>query len=404
VPQPYIYEFPNNKVMHKDIHINAAAAAPMRAPGHPQANFAMESAMDELADKLNMDPLTLRQKNDPNDSRQKEYKIGAEKIGWPRRKKTGSGNGTKKRGLGLGSGRWGGSGREDTKALVSIYPDGSVEAKIGTQDLGTGTRTIVAGLVAEELGLDIGEITPLIGESDYPWSGSSGGSTTAPSIAPTIKLATEKAKSKLIEKVAMHLEVSLDQVILADKEFFAKEDPNKKLSWKKACALLQGQPISELESWAEGLSSRGTAGCQFAEVEVDTETGAVKVLKMIAVQDCGLVVNLLTAESQVNGGIIGELGYVLLENRLFDSETGVLVNANMENYKIPGALEMPEFDVTFIDESNRGVIGLGEPPVIPGNGAIANAIANAIGVRIYELPITPDKVLMALAKKKEGRA
>ena len=162
--------------------------------------------------------------------------------------------------------------------------------------------------------------------------------------------------------------------------------------------------LSKLYQAVEPNQIRRLAGCQFAEVEVDTETGEVKVLKMIAVQDCGLVVNMLTAENQVKGAIIGELGYVLLENRLLDSETGVWVNANMENYKIPGALEMPEFDVSFIDESHRGVIGLGEPPVIPGNGAIANAIANAIGVRIYELPITPDKILMALSKKKEGKA
>ena len=162
--------------------------------------------------------------------------------------------------------------------------------------------------------------------------------------------------------------------------------------------------ISELDSWAEGLSSSGTAGCQFAEVEVDTETGAVKVLKMVAVQDCGLVLNMLTALNQVNGGIIGELGYVLLENRQFDNNTGVMVNSNLENYKIPGAMEMPEFDITMFDESPRGVIGLGEPPAIPGNGAIANAIANATGVRFRELPITPDIVLMALAEKKEGKA
>ena len=137
---------------------------------------------------------------------------------------------------------------------------------------------------------------------------------------------------------------------------------------------------------------------------MDTETGEVKLLKMIAVQDCGFVLNTLTAESQVKGAIIGELGYALLENRLFDQEKGVIVTADMENYKIPGALEMPEFDVTMFDESHRGVIGLGEPPAIPGIGAIANAIANATGSRVYELPITPDKVIMAIAKKGEARS
>ena len=402
VPQPYIYSFPNYQVKHSDVHINAGPAAPMRAPGHPQANFAMEKIMDELADELGMDPLELRLKNDPNETRQKEFKIGAEKIGWNRRKASGSDKSIKVRGLGVGAGRWGGSGHKDTKAIVSVYPDGSVDVKIGTQDIGTGTRSIVTAVVAEEFNLDLEDVTPLIGSSDYPWAPNSGGSRTAPSVCPAVKRAAEKAKSMLIETVANHLQVPIEDVKLENKEFSVTNDPDKKLSWAKACNLLQGQPISEQESWSEGLSDSGTAGCQFAEVEVDTETGQVKVLKMVAVQDCGLVVNQLTATSQVNGGIIGEIGYALFENRLLDKETGVMVNPNMENYKIPGALEMPEFDVSFFDESHRGVIGLGEPPAIPGVGAIANAVANAIGVHIYELPITPDKVLMAIASRKEG--
>jgi xanthine dehydrogenase YagR molybdenum-binding subunit len=404
VPQPYIYSFPNSKTAHNDIHINSTTAGPMRAPGHPQANFAMESIMDELAEKLGMDPLELRLKNDPNETRQKEFKIGSEKFGWNKRKKSGSGKGTKKRGIGVGAGRWGGGGNEDTKAIVSIYTDGTVEVKIGTQDLGVGTRTIVAAIVAEELSLDISQITPLIGESDFPFAPASGGSVTAASISPAIKLAVEKAREKLITKIASGLDTDTEKIVLAEGRFTIAGDDENSLSWKEACTLLDGQPISELETWGEGLSSRGTAGCQFAEVEVDTETGEVKLLRMIAVQDCGLVLNTLTAESQVKGAIIGELGYALLENRLFDQEKGVIVTADMENYKIPGALEMPDFDVTMFDESHRGVIGLGEPPAIPGIGAIANAVANATGSRVYELPITPDKVLMVIAKKGKGRS
>jgi xanthine dehydrogenase YagR molybdenum-binding subunit len=391
-------------VTHKNVHLNATNAGPMRAPGHPQANFAMESLMDELAEKLGMDPLELRLKNDPNKTRQKEFQIGAGKVNWKNRRKSGSGTGTKKRGMGVGAGRWGGGGNDDTKAIVSIYPDATVEVKIGTQDIGPGTRSIVAAIVADELSLDISQVTPLIGESDYPFAPASGGSTTAPSISPPIKLAAEKAKTKLISKLASKYEIAEDKISLANGYVIVEDAKQNKVPWKEACALLDGQPISEMETWAEGLSDSGTAGCQFAEVEVDTETGEVTVLKMTAVQDCGLVLNQLTADNQVKGAIIGELGYALLENRLFDQEKGIIVTADMENYKIPGALEMPEFDITMIDESHRGVIGLGEPPAIPGIGAIANAIANATGARIYELPITPDKVLMAIAKKEEGRS
>ena len=403
-PQPYIYAFPNVDIKHNDVHINAGPGAPMRAPGHPQANFAMESIMDELAEKLGMDPLELRLKNDPNKTRQSEWKIAAYNFGWKKRTSSGSQKGTKVTGMGLGAGTWGGGGNKRGKAIVSIYPDGSVEAKMGTQDIGVGTRTHVCAVVAEELGLDYTDITPLIGESDFPWANNSGGSTTAPTVAPTLKLTTEKAKAELMERVAEHLETDVANITLAEKKFTVKDQADKSMSWKQACALLDGQPISVQESWAEGLSSSGTAGCQFAKVEVDTETGQVKLVKMTAVQDCGLVLNPLTARNQVQGAIIGEMGYAMFENRLMDKDTGIMVNPDLENYKIPGALEMPDFDITFFDESFRGVIGLGEPPAIPGIGAIANAVRNAIGIPIKELPITPDKVLMAIESKKEGKA
>jgi xanthine dehydrogenase YagR molybdenum-binding subunit len=393
-PQPYIYDFPHVEITHNDVLINAGAGAPMRAPGRPQANFGMESIMEMMAEKLGMDPLEFRMLNDPNKTRQEEYKIGAEKIGWSNRKKSGSQTGMKVKGMGVGSGTWGGGGNKH----------GVVELKQGTQDLGVGTRTIAAGVIAEELGLNYKDIKLLVGESDYPWANNSGGSTTAPSISPTIKLATEKALAELKNKVVEDWSVSADDVLFSNGQFSAKNDSSKKMDWKNACALLEGQPIEVLQQWQEGLSSSGTAGCQFAEVEVDTETGEVKLLKMVAVQDCGLVLNELTARNQVTGGIVGEIGYAMYENRILDSNTGKMVNPDLENYKLPGVYEMPEFDVTFYDESERGVIGLGEPPAIPGIGAIGNALANAIGTRVNELPITADKVLMAIAKKKEGKA
>ena len=401
VPQPYIYHFPNWKIVHDDVHINAGPGAPMRAPGHPQANFAIESAMDELAEKLGMDPLELRLKNDPNKTRQQEFRIGAEKFGWNKRRPSGSQKGVKVRGVGVGAGRWGGGGNKRTQAIVNIYPDGMADVKIGTQDIGVGTWTIVAQVLAEELELDLSDVKPMIGESDYPWAPASGGSTTAASITPTIKRAAEKAKAELVKTVADEFNVDVARVAYS-KKVFRVDGVSEAIPWKKACSFLDGKPITALESWGKGLSDRGTAGCQFAKVEVDMETGRVKVLRMLAVQDCGLLLNPLTARNQVNGAIIGEIGYALFENRLLDKDTGVMPNANLEDYKIPGALEMPDFDVIFFDEHERGVIGLGEPPAIPGVGAIANAIANAIGARIYELPITPDKVLMAIEKGKEG--
>jgi len=155
-------------------------------------------------------------------------------------------------------------------------------------------------------------------------------------------------------------------------------------------------PLLAHGEWLEGLSSAGVAGCQFAEVEVDTETGVVTVLRMLAVQDCGLVLNRLTAESQVIGGVIQGISYALYEDRLMDPLTGVLINPTFENYKIVGALEMPKIEVIIYDQPERGVIGIGEPPTIPTSAAIANAVYHATGKRMRELPMTPDRVLAVL--------
>ena len=155
------------------------------------------------------------------------------------------------------------------------------------------------------------------------------------------------------------------------------------------------ETISEGGEWDENLRVGDTAGVQFADVEVDTETGLVKVIKIVAIQDCGLVVNRLTTESQINGAVIMGLGYALLEERIMDDQTGVMINPNLEDYKVPGTMEIPEIKSIAYD-TDRKITGIGEPPTIPTAGAIANAVYNAIGVRIREIPITPDKVLNAL--------
>ncbi len=399
VPQPYIYKVPNYRHEHRDVYTNAGPAAPMRAPGHPQAAFAMESVMDELAEKLGIDPLEFRQKNDPYPVRQKQYTIGAKEIGWHRRKREpGADPGRFKRGMGVASCRWGGGGR-GTKADVTIHPDGSVEVRCGTQDIGTGTRTIIAGVVAEELGLPVDAVTVLIGESVYPYSGASGGSTTAASVSPAIKSTTDAARQKLFEVVAPHLGVAPEDLEAVESTVRVAADPRKRVSWSEATSLLGAESIQVYGEWVAGLSSSGVGGVQFAEVEVDTDTGKVRVLKVVAVHGCGLVVDRLTAESQINGGVIQGIGYALLENRFLDLDTGAVVNPNLEAYKIPGALEIPEIVPILVDEAERGVIGLGEPPVIPTAAAIANAVYNACAVRVRSLPLTPDKLLLGLAKR-----
>ncbi|NUO78525.1 xanthine dehydrogenase family protein molybdopterin-binding subunit [candidate division KSB1 bacterium] len=394
---PIVYEdIPNVSTEHYDVFTNAGEARAFRAPGCPQASFVMEQVMDELAEKLKMDPLAFRLKNDANATRQMQWKLGAEKFGWNKRAAQANADaGPIKRGMGLGAAIWWPGGR-GTQAQMTILPDGGIEVRCGTQDIGTGTRTIVAAVAAEELGVPITAVKALIGDTNYPYSGGSGGSTTAPSVAPAIKNTAEKAKEKLLTVAAQHFGVTANEVTLANGKAFVNADEKKSLSWKQLCALLGATPIMVNGEWVEGLSSAGVAGCQFAEVEVDTETGRVTVLRILAVQDCGLVLDRLTAESQVNGGVIQGLSYALYEERLMDRVTGAHLNARFENYKIAGALEMPKIDIILTDQPERGVIGIGEPVKVPTAAAIANAVYHATGKRMREIPMTPDRVLRAL--------
>ena len=397
---PYVYHVPNSRAERVNVAVNAGNQRAMRAPGHPQGAFAMDSLMDELAEKLGMDPVEFRRINDPNEVRQAQYTLGAQEIGWHRRNSVpGSGTGVKKRGMGLGSGQWGGGGGRGTEARVTINADGTVEAVTGTQDIGTGIRTVIAMIVAEEFGLDTTDVRVKVGDSQpgLP-SGGSGGSQTTPSVAPVIKTAAAAAKQKLFERIAPLLEAPVGDLRVGTGTIYVVSDRTKTITWKQATGQLGMESISEGGTWDEDLRQNGAAGTQFAEVEIDTQTGAVRVVKIVAVQDCGLAINRLTTESQINGGVIMGLGQALLEERFMDPETGRMVNANLEDYKVPGTFEIPEIQ-SIVFDTHRKVTGVGEPPCIPTPGAIANAVYNAIGVRIRSLPITPDKILDALAEK-----
>ncbi|MAG85647.1 hypothetical protein CMK10_15975 [Candidatus Poribacteria bacterium] len=395
---PYVYNIPNYRTEKSSVATNAGGARAFRAPGHPQGAFAMDSLMDEIAEKLGIDPLEIRQKNDDNQIRQDEYVLGAKEIGWHRRRKiSGSDKGIKKRGIGMGSGQWGGGGGKGTKARVSIHADGTVEAVTGTQDLGTGIRTVIAIIVADELGLQPHHISVKIGDTapGLP-SGGSGGSQTTASVAPVIKTAVVTAKSSFFEYLAEQIGQSPQDLVTKDGKVLTKS--GEEMSWQQATAHLGMDTITEEGHWAEDLREGGAAGTQFAEVEVDTETGHVTVIKIVAVQDCGLILNRLTTESQINGGVVGGLNYALLENRIMDPQTGRMINSNLIDYKIAGPTEIPEIKAIAFDTDQK-VTGIGEPATIPTAGAIANAVYNAIGVRIRSLPITPDKILTKLSEK-----
>jgi len=383
------------------LHTNEDSAIAMRAPGHPQASFAMESLLDELAYKIGMDPVEFRKKNMPDKIYHRQIDRAAREINWAKRNPTpGGGAGPLKRGMGCAAGTWGGGGNDACQVDVSISRDGAVVVAVGTQDLGTGTRTYTRAIVAEELGLQIKDVVEKIGNSKLGGANPSGGSTTAASLSPSVKDAAYKARIAVAEKVSPLLgNAKPEEIIFANGNV---SGGGKSIGWKQACAALPPAGLTAHGVWRSELQSRGVHGVVFAEVEVDVETGKVRPIKMLQVQDGGLPLNRLTMESQINGGMIQALGMALFETRVMDADLGVQLNSSFMDYKLPGALEMPELIPLIDDDDKREVvIGIAEASIIPGIGAIANAVFNASGARVRELPITPDKILMALAT--EGR-
>jgi len=412
-PIPYIFNIPNQRRNHMAIRNNIGPARAWRAPNHPQAALITMSALDDVAAKLNMDPLDLWLKNleitgPRRDVYRDELGIASELMGW-KDKWRGRGkdmSGPVARGLGLSIHTWGGRGH-GSDCDVTIHPDGSVDVKLGSQDLGTGTRTAILAVAAETLGIPIKAINLMIGDTLYPPSGGSGGSTTVGGVSSSTRHAAIDARDALFAKVAPALSAQPADLEALDGAVRVQSDPSKSLSWKQACSKLGAVPVTARgknpdKSKPPDLTNSGVGGVQMAEVVVDTETGVVKVTKMVAVQDCGLIVSLKTAESQVYGALIMGISYALYEEKIFDAITGRMLNPNMEFYRLAGIDDIPELVVHMMTGKGydeRGVIGLGEPPVISPGAAISNAVANAIGVRVPFLPLTPDRVLEALAQK-----
>jgi len=410
-PLPYVYSLANYKREHADVFVNGGNARAMRAPGHPQGCLVMESAIDDLAAKLGVDPIAIRKANlAPNDFRTpiylNEMEIGAELIGWKQNyKPRGSQKGVVRRGMGLALHQWGGGGANDKQVSCTIFADGTIELKSATQDIGTAIRTVLAMIAAEVFGLKPTDIKSNIGNSTFPPGQSSGGSTTTPSMSPPCYNACLEARDEFFKKIAPGLpgNPAATDLSLVDGQLLVKGQAA--MSFKDACRKIGMNPISVVGKSSQGLASNGVAGVQFVDLSVDTETGVVKLHKIVAVQDSGLIIDKLTWESQVFGGVIGGLNYGLFEERVVDPISGRMLNPDMELYQLAGASDIPEIICHAYepdDQKKRGVIGIGEPPTIGTAAAIGNAVANAIGVRVPTFPMTPMNILNALAK--EGKA
>jgi xanthine dehydrogenase YagR molybdenum-binding subunit len=417
---PYVYgdAIPNIKKENLVVRLNAAAQRAWRAPGHPQSCALTEWAIDDLAAKLDINPMQLRLKNLPpsppdaikksptslaairNSLYAEEIRIAAELSEWNKKwhpPGKGPGSGPVKHGMGMALHTWGGAGRGPNDVRVRISSDGSVLIESSTQDLGTGERTVLPIVVAETLGLEVKDITTRIGESRFGRSTGSGGSTTCPGTAPAALNAATAARDALLAKIADRIKARPEDLTIEPGKIVDKAN-NKSWAWKEACARLGMDVIEGRGDWTAGLSNVGVCGVQIAEVLVDTETGIVRCTKVVAVQDCGLIINKLGCESQVAGGVIMGLNPALFEERIMDRQTGRQVNPDMEFYKLGGIEDMPQIIVHMHDMPERGVIGIGEPPTISTCAAVGNAVMNAIGVRVPFAPFTSDRVLAALEK------
>lgn len=411
-PMPYVIEVPNQRKQHVAALTNIGPARAWRAPNHPQGCLITMSALEDVAAKLNMDPVDLLLKNISLTQRADVYReelgIASGLMDWKKnwRPRGQGGSGVVKRGLGVAIHTWGGRGHESNCALT-IHPDGSVDIKMGSQDLGTGTRTAILMVAGDTLGLPIDKIQLNIGDNQYPPDGGSGGSTTIGGVSSSTRRAAIDARDQLLAKVAPALKAKPEELEVANGTVRVKSAPTRSLLWKDACARLGTQPIQAMgkNPGPGDLISSGVGGVVMADVSVDTETGIVKMNKMVCVQDCGLIINLKTAESQVYGAMIMGIATTLYEEKVMDQTTGTMLNPNMDFYRLAGIGDVGELKVHMMTGKGydeRGPIGLGEPPTVGPMAAISNAVANAIGVRVPFMPITPDRVVAALNPNEGG--
>jgi xanthine dehydrogenase YagR molybdenum-binding subunit len=294
-----------------------------------------------------------------------------------------------------------------------LQRDGLVELRSSVQDTGSGIRTVLAQIVAEELGLRPEDIYIRIGDTEFPEGPSSGGSKTTGSITPAARKAAYKIRQALFEIVAPALGSKPDALAVGGQRIFVRSDPSRSLGFRQAAGLMPKDHIRFTANRGDNYGGFGVSGpmsiaredlggVQFAEVAVDTETGVVRVERVVAVHDCGRPMNPQQIESQIHGGIIMGVSFALYEERILDQNTGRMVNADLEHYKVAGSRETPSIEVALIENyqaiSATDACGVAEPATIATAAAIANAVYNATGMRMRQLPMTPAAVLAALGR------
>ncbi len=420
-----LYQCPNVRTTCTDVYINAGPSRPFRAPGHPQGSWALEQMMDALAKEIQMDPVDLRLKNIPLNSQARDgqppytttglkacLEEGSRAFGWKeslQRIAKGGNNGFVRRGVGMAGALWiVGGGRPPSTIILKLFADGSLNLNMGASDIGTGTKTVMALVVAEELG-----VKPEMIQIEHADTGTtqfatpSGGSKTVPTESPAVRAAAISVKQQLLEIAAKDLKVEPDTLSFMAGSIVSKPDLSKKIKITEISGLKNRGVVV-------GIGYRGPNpenkvvnpfAAQFCEVEVDIRTGEVRILRFLGAHDSGRVMSRLTYDNQVFGGITMGIGFAMTEARILDrQQTGKMVNRNWHDYKLPTALDVPADMISLpieLDDpeaNTTGAKGLGEPVTIPTAAAIANAVYHATGVRVTTTPINPLQLCRLLAE------
>jgi xanthine dehydrogenase YagR molybdenum-binding subunit len=420
-----LYLCPNVKIEETNVYINAGKARAFRAPGFPQGAWALEQCVDALAQKLGMDPLALRLRNVPKVSQRRGgipyfstglaqcLQEGAKAFGWDEARRHPRSGGPVVRGVGVAAGMWGWDGDPRGTAILRYDADGSASLTTGASDIGTGTKTWMAMIVSEELGVPVASVHVEHADTDAtPYAVLSGGSQTVHVNSPTVREAALDVKQQLLEMAAEQLTADVASLELKDGAIADRTASEKKVALKDLKRLQEQQTIVGVGR--RRPHPKGKVGlpfvAHFAEVEVDTRTGEVRVLRLLGAHDSGRVMNRLTYQNQVFGGMTMGVGFGMTEERVLDRNTGKMANANWHDYKIPTAKDVPPdfaclpVDLHDTEWNTTGTKGIGEPATIPTAAAIANAVHHATGIRVTGTPINPMQMARLLASaRKAGR-
>lgn len=426
-----LYTCANVRTECTDVYINAGCARPFRAPGHPQGSWALEQMMDSLAEAIKMDPVDLRLKNIPTYSQARSgnppytttglkecLEAGAKAFKWKEARKSKTKHEQKekshlRRGIGMAACLWVvGSGRPPSTIILKLFSDGSANLNMGASDIGTGTKTIMAMVAAEELGIRPHKIqieNADTGTTQYATP--SGGSKTVPTEAPAVRAASIDVKQQLLKMAAQDLKADPAALSIQNGEIVSTSDPSKKVKITDVSGLKKRGVIVGVGY--RGPNPKGKVvnpfGAQFCEVEVNTKTGEVEIRRFVAAHDSGRVMNRLTYDSQIIGGVTMGIGLAMIEARVLDrNETGKLCNKNWHDYKLPTALDVPAeivsvpIELDDAEANSTGAKGHGEPVTIPTAAAIANAVYDATGIRVTDTGINPVQLSSLLAKSRGG--